>query len=147
MLRWAREPLFADCEDDNIYRKMDDLASSANIGSNGIFFNPSLAGGASQDKSIHIRGDFVGLHLGTTREDMVRSVMEGIAFNLKLSLLHLRESVDVAEKIMFCGGGSKSPFWMQMFADIFGMPIEKTNIDQDAASLGAAVFWRVRLPI
>ncbi len=139
-LRWARETLFADCEDDDIYRRMDELAEKADIGSNGIFFNPSLAGGTSQDKSIHIRGAFVGLHLGTTREDMVRSVMEGIAFNLKLSLLNLREKVDVAEKIMFCGGGSKSPFWMQMFADIFGMPVEKTNIDQDAASLGAAAI-------
>lgn len=139
-LRWAREVLFADCGEENIYRRMDELAAGAAIGANGIFFNPSLAGGTSQDKSIHIRGAFVGLHLGTTREDMVRAVMEGIAYNLKLSLLHLREKVPVAEKILFCGGGSKSPFWMQMFADIFGMPVEKPNIDQDAASLGAAAI-------
>lgn len=139
-LRWAREILFADCKDDDIYRKMDELAATAEIGADGVFFNPSLAGGTSQDKSIHIRGAFEGLHLGTTRADMVRAVMEGIAFNLRISLGHLSEKIDIADKIMFCGGGSKSPFWMQMFADIFGRTIEKTNIDQDAASLGAAAI-------
>lgn len=41
---------------------------------------------------------------------------------------------------MICGGGSKSPFWMQLFADIFQTRIVKTNIDQDAASLGAAAI-------
>ena len=38
------------------------------------------------------------------------------------------------------GGGSKNPFWMQMFADVFQMNVIKTNIDQDAAALGAAAI-------
>ena len=112
----------------------------ASVGSNGIFFNPSLAGGTSQDKSIHIRGAYVGLHLGTSREDMVRAAMEGICFNLRVSLNNLREKVDIADGILFCGGGSKSAFWMQMFADVFDLPIEKNGIEQDAASLGAAAI-------
>ena len=115
-LRWARDTLFTDATDDNIYAKMDKLAEGVPIGSNGIFFNPSLAGGTSQDKSIHIRGAYVGLHLGTTREDMVRATMEGIALNLRTSLQYLKEKVELSDSILFCGGGSKSPFWMQMFA-------------------------------
>lgn len=139
-LRWARDTLFTDATDDNIYAKMDKLAEGVPIGSNGIFFNPSLAGGTSQDKSIHIRGAYVGLHLGTTREDMVRATMEGIALNLRTSLQYLKEKVELSDSILFCGGGSKSPFWMQMFADVFNMPIEKSDVDQDAASLGAAAI-------
>lgn len=139
-LRWARDVLFADDTDDNIYIKMDAMADRVPIGSNGIYFNPSLAGGTSQDKSIHIRGAYVGLHLGTTREDMVRAAMEGIALNLRMSLQYLREKVELSDSILFCGGGSKSPFWMQMFADVFNMPVQKSNIDQDAASLGAAAI-------
>lgn len=139
-LRWARDVLFADNDDEDIYRTMDRLAAQVPVGSNGIFFNPSLAGGTSQDKSIHIRGAYIGLHLGTTREEMVRAAMEGICFNLRLSLNHLLEKVDVADGILFCGGGSKSAFWMQMFADVFDMPIEKNGIEQDAASLGAAAI-------
>ncbi|MBE6809712.1 MAG: pentose kinase [Ruminococcaceae bacterium] len=139
-LRWARDTLFADVTDDNIYITMDKMADKVPIGSNGILFNPSLAGGTSQDKSIHIRGAYVGLHLGTTRDDMVRATMEGIALNLRMSLQYLKEKVELSDSILFCGGGSKSPFWMQMFADVFNMPIAKSNIDQDAASLGAAAI-------
>lgn len=120
------------------YDAMGKLAQQVPIGSNGIIFNPSLAGGTAQDKSRHIRGAYVGIHLGTTREDMIRAAMEGIAMNLKQSLNFLRQTTAISEYILFCGGGSKSPFWMQMFADVFQMDILKTNVDQDAASMGAA---------
>ncbi len=42
--------------------------------------------------------------------------------------------------MLLCGGGSKSALWRQMFADIYRMEILKTNIDQDAASLGAGAL-------
>lgn len=138
-LRWVRDTLCPELADDPAaYKKMDEMAAGSPIGSNGILFNPSLAGGTSQDKSIHIRGAYLGLHLGTNRADMIRASMEGIALNLRLCLDSLRQYTSLNEEILFCGGGSKSPFWMQMFADVFNMKIMKTNIDQDAASLGAA---------
>ena len=68
----------------------------------------------------------------------MRAPMEGIALNLRLSLQYLKEKVELSDEIIFCGGGSRSPFWMQMFADVFDMLIQKGEIDQDAASLGAA---------
>lgn len=140
-LRWARETLCRDLSDEaRAYQIMDSWAEQVPVGSNGIFFNPSLAGGTSQDKSIHIRGAFVGLHLGTTREDMIRATMEGITLNLRLSLEALAANISLADQLLICGGGSKSPFWMQMFADVFRMKIIKSNIDQDAASIGAAAI-------
>lgn len=60
--------------------------------------------------------------------------------NLKLSLDNLVTATPISDTLQFCGGGSKNPAWMQMFADIFGKKILKTNIDQDAASLGAAAI-------
>lgn len=134
---WIKDVLCKDIKN-NVYDKMSELASTVPIGSEGIFFNPSLAGGTSQDKSINIRGAFIGLHLGTTREAMIRAAMEGICMNLKESIQFLMQRTSVSDEILFCGGGSRSPFWMQMFADVFNMKVIKTNIDQDAASLGAA---------
>ncbi len=134
---WAKDVLCKDISE-NVYDRMSEMAATVPIGSGGIFFNPSLAGGTSQDKSINIRGAFVGLHLGTTREAMVRATMEGICMNLKESIQYLQQRTSASSEILFCGGGSKSKFWMQMFADVFQMDIIKTNIDQDAASLGAA---------
>ena len=66
--------------------------------------------------------------------------MEGIALNLRLSLETLARSTKLSGQLLMCGGGSKSPFWMQMFADVFRMTINKSNIDQDAASIGAAAI-------
>ena len=136
--QWVRDELCRDLRSDgSLYDVMTGLAEDVPIGSNGIFFNPSLAGGTSQDKSMHIRGAYVGLHLGTTRSDLIRAALEGITLNLKQSLNYLKEHTEVADQMLICGGGSKSEFWMQMFADVFEMDIVKTNIDQDAASIGA----------
>ena len=146
-LKWVCGQLFKDLQKDGIYDEVSKLASEVPIGSNGVLFNPSLAGGTSQDKSPHIRGAFLNLSLGTTREEMIRATMEGITLNLKMSLLNLKEHVAVSDEMLFCGGGSRSPFWMQMFADVFDMTTLKTNIDQDAASFGAAAIAFVALKI
>lgn len=139
--QWIRDTLCKDfCTEKSAYDQMSALAAQSPIGANGIYFNPSLAGGTSQDKSTNIRGAFVGLRLGTSREDLIRAAMEGIALNLKTSLQMLEKLVPVEGDILFTGGGSKSSFWMQMFADVFQRGIRKTNIDQDAASLGAAAI-------
>jgi len=139
--QWVRDELCKDLRaEGSLYDVMTAIAATVPIGSNDIFFNPSLAGGTSQDKSIHIRGAFLGLHLGSTRDDMIRAALEGITMNLKQSLNHLKQHTDISDSMLICGGGSKSRFWMQMFADVFDMEIIKTNIDQDTASIGAAAI-------
>lgn len=140
-LRWVRDTLCKDLLDrEDPYQAMTEEMLKEPIGAGGVFFNPSLAGGTCQDKSVHIKGAFLGLNLGTSRGAIIRAAMEGIAMNLKLSLDNLVTATPISDTLQFCGGGSKNPAWMQMFADIFGKKILKTNIDQDAASLGAAAI-------
>ncbi|MGE5495960.1 MAG: xylulokinase [Burkholderiales bacterium] len=139
-LRWVRDILCSDISGPGAYDRMSELAALSPLGANGVVFNPSLAGGTSQDKSVNIHGAFIGLKLGTRREDIIRAAMEGIALNLKMSVDNLRGLTYVSKDILFCGGGSKSDFWMQIFADVFDMNIIKTNIDQDAASVGVAAI-------
>lgn len=139
-LQWIRDQLCNELTGGDAYAIMDQWADQVPLGANGVIFNPSLAGGTRQDKSVNIKGAFVGMHLGTTRADLIRAGLEGIALNLRLSLEALREQVEVSDRFLFCGGGSKSKVWMQMFADVFNAEIIKTNIDQDAAALGAAAI-------
>lgn len=140
-LRWVRDQLCPELAGrEDAYDRINEMAACAPAGSHGVVFDPSLAGGTSQDQSIHIRGSYIGLHLATTRNDLIRAAMEGIALNLRLSLDLLRKHTSVSGQLLFCGGGSRSALWRQMFADIFDMDIVKTNIDQDAASLGAAAI-------
>jgi xylulokinase len=103
-----------------------------------LIFNPSLAGGSAAHPSSNVRGAYVGLDLSHTINDVVRSTMEGVAYELRMVLDTLRELCFLSEDILLVGGGSKSKAWRQIFADILNANIVKTNIGQGAGSLGAA---------
>ena len=149
-LKWVRDTLCTDLiaqaeeRGRDPYELMIQAAARSPVGSRNLLFNPSLAGGTSQEKSSHIRGAFAGLELGHRQEDLIRACLEGIALNLGsvLELLKGYGGTDAAEMVMV-GGGSKSPLWLQIFADIYEMDVLKTNVDQDAGSLGAAALGAV----
>lgn len=139
--RWVRDHLCRDlAENTDTYEQMNHMAALVPRGSNGILFNPSLAGGSAQEPSPNLCGSFMGLKLSNTREDMVRASMEGIAMALRKTLDILSAKTPIQSDMLLSGGGSKSAVWRQIFADIYNMPIVKTNIDQNAASLGAAAL-------
>jgi len=133
----------AQAEGKNVYDLMTALAAQAPVGSNKLLFNPSLAGGTSQDRSVHIRGAYIGLDLKHGKADLVRAAMEGIAMNLRLRLDVLRKYCQIQDEILFVGGGSRSKLYLQIFADVYNTKILKTNIDQDAGALGAATIAAV----
>ncbi len=133
----------ADADGKDVYSLMNEVAERAPLGSNKLLFNPSLAGGTSQDASVNIRGAFIGLDLKHGKPELIRSVMEGIAMNLRLRLDLLRKYTRLEDDILFVGGGAKSRFYLGIFADVFNTRILKTNIDQDAAALGAAAIAAV----
>ena len=138
--QWARNTLCTGMNEKDVYKKMDELAAKSSVGANGIIFNPTLAGSTTQDKGSHMKGAFTGLQLSSGIGDLLRSVLEGVALKMNQSLLLLKKQTSVGDEILFFGGGSKSPLWMQIFSDVFNMRIVTTNISQDAASLGAAAL-------
>ena len=144
--RWIRDAIIggstaADGRD--AYEVMNELAAASPVGAHRLMFNPSLAGGSSQEPSPHIRGAFAGIDLRHTRGDLIRAGMEGIAMNLGAVLEVLRKFVPLAPDMLMVGGGSKSALWRQIFADVYGMQCVKTNVDQEAGSLGAAAVAAV----
>ena len=125
---------------ENSYAAMDRLAQNSPVGANGVVFNPSLAGGSSIEPTADMSGGFAGLRLQHTREDIIRASQEGVALNLKKALDVFRMYYPDIDKMLIVGGGAKSKVWMQIFADVYNTKIEKTNIDQQAATLGAAAL-------
>ncbi len=146
---WVKDNLCSDlvaeaeAEDKDVYTLMNREAEKAPVGSNKLLFNPSLAGGTSQDESVHMRGAYLGLDLKHGKPELIRAAMEGIAMNLRLRLDLLRKYTRLEDEILFVGGGAKSRFYLGIFADVFNRRILKTNIDQDAAALGAAAIAAV----
>jgi xylulokinase len=133
----------ADAGDKDVYALMNQVAEKAPVGSNKLLFNPSLAGGTSQDASVHLRGSYIGLDLKHGKPELIRAAMEGIAMNLRLRLDLLRKYTSLEDEILFVGGGARSRFYLGIFADVFNTRIVKSNIDQDAAALGAAAIASV----
>ncbi len=147
--RWVRDQFCSDLiitakhENKDIYELMTGLATESPVGSKGIIFNPSLAGGSSIDASINIRGGFLGLDLGHNRADVIRATMEGVAMEMRIALDELRRKLPMSNEMVVVGGGSRSKLWRQIYADLYKMRILKTNVDQQAAALGAAALAAV----
>jgi len=148
---WVRDhicqDLVADAQkaDTDVFETMIKSAAQSPAGANKLLFNPSLSGGTSQDDSPNIRGAFMGLDLAHTRSDLIRSSMEGIAMGLRVALDELRRLTSIGDEMVMVGGGSRSAFWRQIFSDVYDMKVVKTNIDQQAAALGAAATIAVGL--
>jgi len=85
------------------------------------------------------RGAIVGLKLSTTREEVVKALIEGTTFEMKLNLEALRRSDVPVEFIRSTGGGAKSRLWNQLKADMLGVPVA-TLQTSEGGSLGTAML-------
>ena len=120
------------------YNLMGIEAQKSPVGAHKLLFNPSLGGGMPMDKSYNLRGAYLGLDLLHTKADIIRATMEGISMSLRACLEKLRGSATINDEILLVGGGSKNPLWRQIYADVYNITVLKSNIDQQAAALGAA---------
>ena len=146
---WVKDNLCGDLIEEaqktgaDVYMLMNREAEKAPVRVDKLLFNPSLAGGTSQDESVHLRGAYIGLDLKHGQPELIRAAMEGIVMNLRLRLDLLRKYRRLEDEILFVGGGAKSRFSLGIFADVFNTRILKTNIDQDAGALSAATIAAV----
>lgn len=85
------------------------------------------------------RGAIVGLKLSTKREEVVKALIEGTTFEMKLNLTMLRSAGVPVETIRSTGGGAKSPLWNQLKADMLGVPVT-TLQTSEGGSLGTAIL-------
>lgn len=84
-------------------------------------------------------GVLAGLRLETTRGDILKSILEGVMFDLRECLESLPATgIEVAD-FRAVGGGSKSDVWLQICADIMGLPFVRPKI-AEAGVLGAAII-------
>ena len=107
-------------------------------GANGVFFLPYLLGERSPRWNPNARGAFIGLTMEHKREDILRSVLEGITFNLNVILEVFKQHTTIDE-ITVIGGGAKGKVWRKIMADIFDIKILKLSYLEEATSMGAAV--------
>lgn len=102
-----------------------------------LFFYPHLNGEKVLHADPYMRGAFLGLDLDTTRSELCRALMEGIAFALR----SLRDVVEKHEDwgvVSLVGGGSKSDLWTQIISCVLNVPV--VRLRTSGAGQGAAML-------
>ncbi len=134
-LRWWRTVL--DSQDG--YGSLSELAATAPPGAEGLIFLPYLTGERTPHLDPLARGAFFGLTARHGRAHLTRALMEGVVFSLADSLaIMLGRGVSI-KQMRVIGGGARSPLWRQIQADVFGMPVYQTAVDEGPA-YGAALL-------
>lgn len=103
-----------------------------------LIFLPYLAGERTPHNDPHARGVFFGLDPATGTEDLIRAVLEGVAFSFADAQQALAAAGTRPTRMGAIGGGAKSPLWMKMFADVLGVQIVLHEGGAKGPAFGAA---------
>lgn len=121
------------------YDIINEKIASCEPGADGLLFLPYLMGERAPRWNPDAKGVFFGLTASTSREQILRSVLEGIVMNLGICLDILRQQTPV-EELLLIGGAARSSQWQKAIADIFRVPVLVPQYLEEANSMGAAVI-------
>ncbi len=137
-LRWLRDQVF-EMQGSDAYTQMSTWAQDVPLGARGLLFLPYLSGERSPHMDPIARGMFLGLSAHHSRAEMVRAVMEGVAFSCYDAYQVLVEMGAQPGRIIMAGGGARSSLWQHIVADVFNLPVHRLAIAEQSA-LGAAIL-------
>ena len=124
------------------YELLTARAAGAAPGCDGLFFLPYLTGERTPHADPLARACWIGMHAGTGRNELVRSVIEGATFAMNDAVTLLRGMDIRIRQIRLSGGGARSGLWRQMQADIYGATCATINAEEGPA-YGAAILAAV----
>ena len=116
------------------YELLTAQAAQAHPGCDGVFWLPYLTGERTPHADPMARAGWIGIHSGTGRKELIRSVMEGATFAMNDTVHILRDERGLPIKqIRLSGGGARSAFWRQLQADIYGTQCVTINAEEGPA--------------
>ncbi len=144
-LTWFRDTL-ADAEVAEAKRQGTDVhdllnreAEGVPPGSEGLLFLPYLMGERSPWWNSDARACFVGLSMRHGKSHMLRAVMEGVAYNMRVIADVFGELGKPFSSVRMIGGAARSGTWRQVFADVLERPMSLSNFVEESTSIGAAI--------
>lgn len=145
IIKWYRENLvtFEDIAEANhaqmsVYSWLDKQVKELPAGSDYLLALDSWHGNRTPLRDPLFTGAIWGLTLNHTRWHIYRALLESVAYGGRMILEAFRKADMNPDEIYVCGGGAVSDVWLQIHADVFGLPVVRTEVQQ-AASLGAAM--------
>ncbi len=143
VVKWYRDALAAHlgeeaaAQDKSIY---DLLNAQCPSQPTGLMILPFLQGmGGTPDVDANATGLIAGLTTQTRLSDIYRAILEGITFEMRYNQEKLGENGVKLNRLYACGGGAKSPVWLQIKADILGCEIIPVKREETGA-MGSAIL-------
>jgi xylulokinase len=128
------------------FAAMNAMVDRVPAGSGRVLFTPWLNGERSPVDDHTVRGGFHNLSLTTTRDQMVRSVFEGVALNSRWLLEAVEKFAGRRlDSLAFVGGGANSDAWSQIHADVLGRQIRQVADPVLANARGAGLLTLLAL--
>ena len=144
VVRWVKDGFAPAAQRDaihegkRVYQLLDERAARISPGSNGVTALEHFQGNRSPYRDPLAKGAFLGLTLATREEEIFRAVMEAAAFGTRLILETLAQGGVKVTELRACGGGSQSPLWLQIHADVCGLPLTVCETE-NVVALGSAM--------
>jgi ribulose kinase len=146
VLAWFKRHFALDLPDESAYALLDREAAKIPPGSGGLVALDYFQGNRTPYTDSLARGVLWGLSLHTSRAHLFRALMEGIAYGTLHAFETLSNLGGAYESMTACGGATKSDLYMQIIADVCGVPISLTEVPE-ASLLGCAVLGAAGLGI
>lgn len=139
--RWFKENLGA-----KDWGEMNKLASLANVGADGTILIPHFEGSMAPYWNPLATGLFFNLSLNTTKGDMIRAILEGIAMEIEDNLSLIEKASGKLDVVSVAGGLTNSELFNNIQANVFNKKVVRYS-NPEATSLGAAMSAGVSLGI
>ena len=136
-LEWALKEISTFNNTADGYSLIGKAAAGRKPGADGVVFLPYLSGERAPFRDPDARGAFIGISKETKREDIYRSVLEGVAFAMRSIGQRTGHDISEDKHLTLVGGGAKSNLWPQIFSDVFGCKVLVLEDGVDVGLLGS----------
>ncbi len=142
-VRWYRDALAlqlrsqAKAENCSVY---DLLNRECPAAPTGLLMLPFVQGmGGTPEVCPTATAAFAGITAATTLPELYRGLLEGLCYEMRWNLEKLQEAGIAPRKLFACGGGARSKVWLQIKADVWGIPIIPV-LTEETGALGSAIL-------
>ena len=132
------------CESGRSLDEFNELAAALPPGSDGLFAFPTLSGERTPFWNVKMTGSFIGLGMRHRSEHIFRSIMEADAFSVR-RIYEIGKQMGIGfDRVIALGGGSNSDLWLQIKADVSGIPHFRLTMEE-ATMVGAMLLAMLAL--
>lgn len=136
---WFNEIIDSDKEIADILSEAEAEVIKTPPGANGLIYLPFINGERSPLNDPEARAVLFGLKSTSTNIDVIKAIMEGVAFAILSNLKLINKMGIKIEEIYLTGGGAESKAWAQIMADVLGKEVKISN-NKQGTGYGAALL-------